>query len=113
MDKHLRRKGWAVDWEIMLAALVIGAGLPVVLTTAPRLAALAALLPAVAILWIPELAVVLMQDALGIVQSFTRLIGVPIESGFAFGLAGAALLGYILLALRRRLVYRALLSPLA
>lgn len=113
MDKHLRRKGWAVDWEIMLAALIIGAGLPMVLATAPRMAALAALLPAAAILWIPELAVVLMQDALGIVQSFTRLIGVPIESGFAFGLAGAALLGYIPLALRRRLVYRALLSPLA
>lgn len=103
----------AEHWPILAASILAGIIVPVLLTLPARTLALLGLLPAVALLWVPELAVVLMQDALGIVQSFTRLIGVPIESGFAFGLAGAALLGYILLALRRRLVYRALLSPLA
>ena len=103
----------SIQWLILGAALIIGVIVPLLLTLPPRLLAVLGMLPAAVILWVPELAVVLMQDALGIVQSFTRLIGIPIESGFAFGLAGAALLGYILLALRHRLVYRAILSPLS
>ena len=101
---------------LLVLALSIGllAGIAVpALSQIPVVRALPLVGPALFVLWVPEIAVVLLQDALGIIRTFTLRLGFDIESGFAIATGVAAVLGYGLLAMRQRLNTRALLSPVA
>ena len=93
-------------------ALVVGLTVPA-LTGIAGSAAILALVPGILLLWNPEIAIVLLQDVLGIIQAFTDGLGFGAESGFAIAMLVIAVVGYLLLGFRYRLNFRALLSPLA
>lgn len=113
-DQNGRRRLILSDVQkwVLVAAVLVGILTPF-LVSGGAVFIMGLIVPAVAVVWVPELAVVLMQDALGIVQAFAHLAGVTLAGGVSFLVAGIALFGYALLALRRPLNLRALLSPLA
>jgi O-antigen ligase len=96
----------------VVIALVVGLAVPV-LSNVPYAIVVIGIGPALVAFWNPEILVVLLQDALGILRMLTGGIGLEIESGFAMATMIIAVVAYGAMAFRYRLNWSALLSPLA
>lgn len=103
---------WINAGIVVGIACLVGIAVPP-LSKMPYSLVIVGLGPVLFVFWNPEILVVLLQDALGILRMMTGGIGLTIESGFAMATMGAAAAAYGFMAFRHRLNFGALLSPLA